>query len=102
MSWSTLRAVGAGRRDLLLACIPRHHDRQSSRFLGGAIGKRLGVVSRRSGDHARSRSAGVSAASLLSTPRGLNEPVRWNSSAFRNTSQPTRSDVRRELKAGVR
>ena len=30
----------------------------------------------------RSRSAGVSVASLLRTPRALNEPVFWNSSAF--------------------
>ena len=31
----------------------------------------------------RSRSSGVSDRILLSAPRALNEPVRWNSSALR-------------------
>ena len=35
----------------------------------------------------RAFSSGVSEASLVSTPRGLNEPVRWKSSAFRCTSR---------------
>jgi hypothetical protein len=47
-------------------------------------------------------SAGVSDASLLSTPRGLNEPVRWKSSAFRTTSAPVRRESVAEVKVGVR
>src|SRR5215211_5071853 len=38
------------------------------------------------------RSSPVSDASLLSTPRGLNEPVRWNNSALRNTRAPISRD----------
>ena len=39
----------------------------------------------------RFRSSGVSAARFVSTPRGLKEPVFWNSSAFRKTRAPVRS-----------
>jgi hypothetical protein len=46
----------------------------------------------------RSRSSGVSVASLFSTPRALNDPVFWNSSALRYVCSPSV----RELKVGVR
>src|SRR5215212_6448596 len=45
-----------------------------------------------------SRSTAVSDASFVSTPRGLNEPVFWNSSAFSETPGPSVW----ELKTGVR
>src|SRR5438477_5756647 len=47
-------------------------------------------------------SSSESVESLLSTPRGLNEPVRWRSSALKDTSAPTRSESVRELSIGVR
>src|SRR3954471_24409481 len=50
----------------------------------------------------RSRSCGVSAARLVSTPRGLNEPVRWNSSAFSETRAPVSSLSVAEENVGVR
>src|SRR5581483_4009465 len=50
----------------------------------------------------RSFSAGESAASFASTPRTLKEPVRWNSSALRNASAPSRSDSVLERRSGVR
>src|SRR5919199_712357 len=40
--------------------------------------------------------------SLFRTPRGLNEPVRWRSSALKDTSAPARSERVRELSSGVR
>ena len=46
----------------------------------------------------RSFSSGVSEASLFSTPRALNEPVFWNSSAFRTSGAPSV----REVNVGVR
>src|SRR6266542_697297 len=39
---------------------------------------------------------------LFRMPRGLNDPVRWKSSAFRKTRAPVRSDSVAELKTGVR
>ena len=50
----------------------------------------------------RAFSSGESDASLLKTPRGLNEPVRWKSSALRKTSAPVSPDSVRELNVGVR
>ena len=50
----------------------------------------------------RSRSSGVSAARFVSTPRGLNEPVRWNSSALSETRAPVRSESVAEENVGVR
>src|SRR5215211_6599273 len=41
----------------------------------------------------RSRSPAVIEASFVKTPRGLNEPVFWNSSALRKTPGPSVSDV---------
>src|SRR5262245_42131352 len=41
-------------------------------------------------------------ASLFSTPRGLNEPVFWKSSAFRWTCAPVRSESVRDPNVGVR
>jgi hypothetical protein len=46
----------------------------------------------------RARSSGVSDESLLRTPRTLNDPVRWKSSAFSQTRSPSV----REPKVGVR
>src|SRR5919108_4733320 len=50
----------------------------------------------------RAFSSPESDASLFSTPRGLNEPVRWKSSAFRWTGAATRAARVAELKTGVR
>src|SRR6266567_1071847 len=50
----------------------------------------------------RAFSSSVSVASLFSTPRGLNAPVRWRSSALKCTGTPTRSESVRELSIGVR
>ena len=50
----------------------------------------------------RAFSSSLSVASLLRTPRGLNEPVRWRSSALKWTVAPTRSESVRELSIGVR
>src|SRR5580765_5700996 len=47
-------------------------------------------------------SSSVSEASFASIPRGLNDPVRWKSSAFRWTRAPVRSDSVREPNIGVR
>src|SRR2546423_2730884 len=47
-------------------------------------------------------SSSVRVASLFSTPRGLNEPVRWKSSALNRTSAPTRFDSVAEGNSGVR
>ena len=47
-------------------------------------------------------SSSVSVASLLSTPRGLNEPVRWSNSALNRTSAPIRSDSVADESNGVR
>src|SRR3954468_8510638 len=47
-------------------------------------------------------SSSVSVASLFSTPRGLNEPVRWSSSALKRMSAPTWSESVAELSSGVR
>ena len=47
-------------------------------------------------------SSSVSEASFASIPRGLNEPVRWKSSAFRWTRAPVSSDSVREPNVGVR
>src|SRR5438105_12095327 len=47
-------------------------------------------------------SSSESVESLFRTPRGLNEPVRWRSSALKDTSAPTRSERVRELSVGVR
>src|ERR671924_662982 len=46
----------------------------------------------------RPRSSAESEASFVRTPRGLNEPVRWKSSAFRKTRSPSVADE----KTGVR
>ena len=50
----------------------------------------------------RAFSSALSDASLFSTPRGLNEPVFWNSSAFRNARAPMRSPSVADVKTGVR
>src|SRR5579864_8268879 len=50
----------------------------------------------------RARSSWVSDASLFSTPRGLNEPVFWNSSALRKARAPIRSPSVVEPNVGVR
>src|SRR5207249_9446235 len=51
----------------------------------------------------RDRSSGASHDSLLSTPRALNEPVRWKSSAFKYArSTPTVRARVAEEKVGVR
>jgi hypothetical protein len=47
-------------------------------------------------------SSSESVESLFRTPRGLKEPVRWKSSALKDTSAPTRSESVRELSSGVR
>src|ERR671937_669268 len=47
-------------------------------------------------------SSSESVASLFRTPRGLNEPVRWKSSALKATSTPARSERVREPSIGVR
>src|SRR5207248_8060049 len=47
-------------------------------------------------------SSSESVASLFRTPRGLNEPVRWKSSALKETSTPARSERVREPSIGVR
>src|SRR5205085_12649644 len=47
-------------------------------------------------------SSGDSVASLFRTPRGLNAPVRWKSSALKTTSAPTCSESVREPSIGVR
>ena len=50
----------------------------------------------------RAFSSAESEASFASMPRGLNEPVRWKSSALRYASAPIRSDSARDEKSGVR
>ncbi len=47
-------------------------------------------------------SSSPSADSVLRTPRTLNEPVRWKSSAFRCASAPSRSESVAERSSGVR
>ena len=47
-------------------------------------------------------SSDESDASFASMPRGLNEPVRWKSSALRCASAPIRADSARDEKSGVR
>src|SRR5918992_9276 len=47
-------------------------------------------------------SSSLSRASLVSTPRGLNEPVRWKSSAFRKTRPPVSRESVADVKTGVR
>ena len=50
----------------------------------------------------RDVSSGVSEASFVSTPRGLNDPVRWKSSAFRCTSAPDSCESDADVNVGVR
>src|SRR5439155_26546897 len=47
-------------------------------------------------------SSSVSVASLFSTPRGLNDPVRWKRSALKCTSARTRSESVADERSGVR
>src|SRR5918994_1994298 len=47
-------------------------------------------------------SSPVSDASLFSTPRGLNDPVRWKSSAFRCASAPVSRESVADENVGVR
>ena len=50
----------------------------------------------------RARSSAVSDARRTSTPRGLNEPVFWNSSSLSQVSAPQRSESDDERQSGVR
>ena len=50
----------------------------------------------------RAFSSALSVASRLRTPRGLNAPVRWKSSALKRTSAPVCSESVREPSIGVR
>jgi hypothetical protein len=50
----------------------------------------------------RAFSSSVSVASLFRTPRGLNEPVRWKSSALKRASPPVCFESVAERRSGVR
>ena len=89
-------AIFIGRRRL------PHHDERVDALDGGRVRERLRVVAGGDGDHAARLLLVVSVESLFRTPRGLNAPVRWRSSALKCTGTPTCSESVREQSIGVR
>ena len=100
------RAVAARGRDLRLVAPCHMTTSASSACLARGPGDRLRVVAGRDRDHA-ARSLLVASAPRcrLSTPRALNEPVRWKSSALIAHSRPSclesvvRAEQRRAMDA---
>ncbi len=101
-SRSTLAPYPRVARDLRLARAAPHDEQRVESLLGRAPGDGLRVVSRpRSPMTPRAFSSGVSDASFVSTPRGLNEPVRWRSSALRKHVRPERPGPRASASGGA-
>ena len=80
------RPVGCSRGRLLLACPCGITSRQSRPCSAAQAATACAWLPEETAMSPRARSSGVNPASLFSTPRGLNDPVRWKSSAFRCSS----------------